>query len=183
MMGLVKTEQQARERVATANHGGSSTPALIQAVAAALMREAGVRRVLQHLNSRTRYRFTGIYHVEPPLLRNVCLFDRENPALDCSGAVTRLDETNCSITSRTSAPFATANAQRDPRLRQHPARDTVLCYSGVPIRLASGEAWGTLCHFDLRPRLMARSEIAVLEAVMPVIAQWISAGEAPLPLA
>jgi GAF domain-containing protein len=149
----------------------------IATVIAGLLRDVGIRRALQYLNARTRYRFTGIYHVEPPVLRNICLFDRENPTLDCSGAVTRLDETYCSITSSRSAPFATADASRDPRLRDHAARESVLCYSGVPIRLPSGATWGTLCHFDLRPRLMAETEIAVLEAVMPVFEEWISARE------
>jgi hypothetical protein len=142
---------------------------------AGLLRDAGIGRALQYLNARTRYRFTGVYRVEPPLLRNICLFDRENPTLDCSGALRRLDETYCSIVSDTSAPFATADAGRDPRVREHAARESVLCYSGVPIRLSSGAMWGTLCHFDLRPRLMADGEIAVLEAAAPGIAQWIGA--------
>lgn len=153
------------------------TPVGIEAVIAGFLRDAEIGRVLQYLNARTRYRFTGVYHVEPPLLRNMYLFDRENPTLDCSGAVSRLDETYCSITATMSAPFATADASRDPRLREHAARESVLCYSGVPIRLASGATWGTLCHYDLRPRLMTDGEIAVLEAAAPMLAQWISAGE------
>ena len=152
-----------------------STPSF-DVVLTRILRDGGIRKALQYLNARTRYRFTGIYHVEAPLLRNVHLFDRENPTLDCSGAVTRLDETYCSITSATSAPFSTPDASRDARLRDHAARESVLCYAGVPIRMPSGSTWGTLCHFDLRPRLMARGEIAVLEAVMPVVAEWLRLG-------
>jgi GAF domain-containing protein len=176
MMELVTIGEHRSERGAAASRD-SGTSGGIEIVVAGLLRDAGVRRALQYLNARTRYRFTGIYRLEPPLLRNVCLFDRENPTLDCSGDVKRLDETYCSIVSRTSAPFATADARHDSRLREHPARETVLCYSGVPIRLPSGSTWGIFCHFDLRPRLMAHAEIPVLESVMPVIAQWVDAAE------
>lgn len=151
-----------------ATHSGVAT------IVARLLHGVGIHGALQFLNARTRYRFTGLYRVEAPFLRNMHLFDRENPTVDCSGAVSRLDETYCSITSRTSAPFATADAVRDERLREHAARESVLCYAGVPVRLPSGTTWGTLCHFDLRPRLMAPGEIAVLESVMPVVAEWLS---------
>jgi GAF domain-containing protein len=174
MMEQVTPDQHRSGQDSKTNAGGA-TPGGVEKIVAGLLRDAGIGRVLRYLNGRTRYRFTGIYHVEPPLLRNVHLFDRENPTLDCSGAVSRLDETYCSITSSRSVPFATADASRDPRLREHAARESVLCYSGVPIRLASGATWGTLCHFDLRPRLMPDEETAVLQAVVPMIAQWISA--------
>ena len=174
-MGLARLAQSRGGRAVAATNG-KDTPSAVEAVVAGLLRDAGIGPVLQYLNARTRFRFTGVYHVEPPVLRNVHLFDRENPTLDCSGAVAPLDETYCSITSTTSAPFATANARRDSRLREHAARESVLCYSGVPIRLPSSATWGTLCHYDLRPRLMAATEIAVLESVIPVIAEWISAG-------
>lgn len=150
------------------------TPGRVEAVVAELLRDAGIRQVLQYLNARTRYRFTGVYHIEPPLLRNVALFDRENPTLDCSGAVARLDETSSATAAAASAPCAVFGAARDARLCGHLAPDAVLCYSGVRIRLASGSTWGTLCHFDLRPRLLLASEIDVLHAVMPAIARWIT---------
>src|SRR5690349_7006368 len=45
------------------------------------LHDLGPKGALEFLNARTRYRFTGIYHAEPPLLRNLFLFDRENPSL------------------------------------------------------------------------------------------------------
>ena len=141
---------------------------------AQLLHERGLHDALGYLNERTRYRFTGLYRADPPLLRNIGLFDRENPDIDPSGAVTKLDETYCSIPCSTLRPFSTVDAANDARLVAHAARDSVLCYAGVPIRLASGQPWGTLCHFDLRPRLLVGDEIGALTTVAPVLAEWIA---------
>jgi GAF domain-containing protein len=154
--------------------GATSAHATCAAHFARLLHGRGLPAALGYLNERTRYRFTGLYRAEPPLLHNVALFDRENPDLDGSGAVAKLDETYCSITRRTGSPFSTDDALHDARLTTHAARDSVLCYSGVPIRLGNGLAWGTLCHFDLRPRLLPPDELAVLASVAPVVAEWLA---------
>ena len=131
----------------------------------------GTLAALRYLNSRTRFRYTGIYHAEPPMLRNVDLFDRENPRVNVSGDVKPLDETYCGIICGTNARFATGDALGDARLSGHAARETVLSYSGAPIRLANGEACGSLCHFDTRPRLLSAEEMRVLEAIAPLFAR------------
>jgi len=141
---------------------------------AALLRERGLHAALAFLNARTRYRFTGLYRAAPPLLHNVALFDRENPSLAGSGAVAVLEETYCSITRHTGEPFTVDDAMRDERLTTHAARDSVLCYSGVPIRLGNGLPWGSLCHFDLRPRLVPRNELVILRDVAPAVAAWLA---------
>lgn len=126
---------------------------------------AGPIAALRFLNARTRFRFTGVYRVEPPLLRNVYLYDRENPTLNVSGDVSRLDDTFCALVWREDRPFATPDAPEDERLVSHSARERVQSYCGVPIRLASGCVSGTLCHFDVRPRLLPPSELEVLQLV------------------
>lgn len=141
---------------------------------ARLLRDGGLHAALAYLNERTRYRFTGLYRVEPPLLRNIGLFDRENPGIDVSGGVTRLEESYCSLTSSAAAPFMVQDAQSDERLVMHAARDSVLCYVGVPIRLPGGQPWGTLCHFDLRPRLLVTDELGALTTVAPVLTEWLA---------
>ncbi len=171
---LAGLEQDMLVRTSSAAAKGTGTKCA--ATISALLRGAGLHAALGALNARTRYRFTGLYKAEPPLLHNVALFDRENPSVAASGAVARLEETYCSITRDTGAPFSTNDAQRDDRLVGHAARDSVLCYSGVPIRLDSGVPWGTLCHFDLRPRLLPADELAVLRSVAPVVAEWLATG-------
>ena len=153
---------------------GASARTTCAARFARVLHETGLHSALGYLNERTRYRFTGLYRADAPLLRNIGLFDRENPNLDVSGAVTKLDDTYCGITTAGTVPFAVQDAPNDDRLVTHAARHSVLCYAGVPIRLASGQPWGTLCHFDLRPRLLASDELGALTTVAPVVVEWLS---------
>ena len=106
-----------------------------------MLERYGVSAVLALLNARTRYRFTGVYRLEPPLLRNVHLYDRENPSLDGSGG--------CD-------PFV--------------APSSMTSSLGVPIRGADGRVSGTLRHFDRRPRLVPTGEELVLARVATAFA-------------
>jgi GAF domain-containing protein len=142
----------------------------------ALLRSSGIHAALAYLNHRTRYRFSGVYRVDPPMLRNVHLYDRENPTLNVSGDINTLRDTYCSIVGVTGSCFETEDASRDPRLSDHYWRETILSYIGVPIRLPSGNVCGTLCHFDVRPRLPPRGERAVLEQIAPLIGDWLLQG-------
>lgn len=131
-------------------------------------------QALSALNSRTRFRFTGLYRVEPPSLRNEYLFDRENPSLSLGGEVTPLSNTYCGIVAATKQPFVADDAPHDARLVAHPARESVVSYAGVPVRTADGRIFGTLCHFDLRPRILPPDELAILEAVSTVLSGWLA---------
>lgn len=143
-----------------------------------LLESEGVHAALRYLNSRASHRFTGIYRVDAPTLRNLRLFDRENPMLRV-GSDTPMRETYCSLVAASGEPFATADSRADPRLREHPARDSTLAYSGVPLRDETGATWGTLCHFDILPRPVPEEEIAVLEAVAPRILSALREEEVP----
>ena len=107
------------------------------------------------------------------MLRNIRLFDRENPRVNVSGSVIALVDGYCGIACSTNAAFATPNSQRDPRLRSHPARTSMRSYAGVPVRAIDGSAWGTLCHFDMRPRVIPPAEVPLLELVAPLFAEWV----------
>ncbi|MGH7664626.1 MAG: hypothetical protein ACRENI_10080 [Gemmatimonadaceae bacterium] len=128
-----------------------------------ILGEKGVHAALRFLNARTSHRFTGIYRFDPPTLRNVRLYDKENPRLDV-GADAPMRETYCSIVGETRGPFATGDTRSDPRLVTHPARESVIAYCGVPLG-----SQGTLCHFDLTPRPTCEDEIDVLQAAAPLI--------------
>lgn len=128
----------------------------------ALLETGGLREALGFLNARTRHRYTGLYRFDPPMLRGVCVFDRENPTLNVGGDMP-MRETYCSLVGQTQEAVVIRDAARDPRLRTHPARDVYLAYCGVPVALADGRCVGTLCHFDVRPRITPAAAIALLE--------------------
>ena len=137
---------------------------------ATLLANEGPAATLRYLNGRTRFRFTGVYRAEPPLLVNVLLFDRENPTLNLSGDVCRLEDTYCARVVVDERPFIVLDSLRDPRVVAHVARERVQSYCGVPIWLDGGLLWGTLCHYDVRPRLLPIAEVEVLEHVAPLFA-------------
>jgi len=135
-----------------------------------LVAAGDVDTVLRQLNARTRFRFTGLYRVDPPLLHNLHLYDRENPELNLAGECSVLVDTYCALIADDACPFTTADSSTDLRLVMHGARESVRSYCGVPIRSAGGLVWGTLCHYDVRPRLAPRVELATLEHVATLLA-------------
>lgn len=132
----------------------------------------GLRDALAYLNSRTRHRYTGVYRFAPPMLRNVALFDRENPSLT-TGCDVPMEETYCSIVGARTAPYAMEDARNEEDLVMHPARLSVVSYCGVPLFGDDGTCIGTLCHFDDRPRLIPFDELPLLmeaaRAVAPLV--------------
>ena len=132
-----------------------------------------LHEALRLLNDRTRHRFTGIFRLDPPMMRNVALYDRENPQLRLCGDIP-LRETYCSIALETLSPVTIRDARIEPRVADHPARDSVLSYCGVPLLAADGRAVGTLCHYDLRPRLIPVAELPLLRRVAPMVARMIA---------
>jgi GAF domain-containing protein len=113
------------------------------------------------------------------VLRNVALFDREDPGARV-GPDAPLLETYCSIVGATGATFATDDTRHDPRTAAHPARDAVVSYCGALVRAPDGRAVGTLCSFDVQARPVPSHEIPLLEAVAPLLAPAVLAhGQTP----
>jgi GAF domain-containing protein len=138
----------------------------------------GVHAGLGVLNRLTMKRFTGVYRFDPPVLRNLYIFDRGNPG-DPVGADAPMRETYCSIVGESEQAFFTEDASGDARLTQHPARGNVLSYCGALLRSEPEQLpFGTLCNFDLIPRSLLPSEIPLLEAAAPLIAGAVLAAEA-----
>ena len=136
---------------------------------ASVLDGSGLHAALAFLNARTRHRYTGVYRFDPPLLRSVCLFDRENPPLTLGGDVP-MSETYCSLVGEGATPFGTSDAGADERLVRHPARESVLAYCGVPLHADCGRCIGTLCHYDVRPRLIPHIEIPLMARAAALIA-------------
>jgi GAF domain-containing protein len=128
----------------------------------------GLRVALGYLNSQTRFRFTGAYRLAPPLLRSIEIFDRENPAIALVAEV-EMQTTYCSIVGETKDGLAVDDAALDERVKTHPAREKYAAYCGVPLRRPDGEAFGTLCHYDPRPRIGTAGQLQLLERVAPLV--------------
>lgn len=136
--------------------------------------KGGVHAALAVLNKGTDHRFTGVYRFDGEMLRNVCLFDRQNPT-SVVGDDAPLRETYCSIVGRGRVSFVSANTVDDARLTEHPARLSVQSYCGVLLRNADATPFGSLCHFDLLPVEPLDDALDLLEGVAPLITYLLAA--------
>ena len=138
------------------------------------LRHRGLYAALALLNNRTRFRYTGVYRFAPPLLHNVCLFDRENPQVRTRGDL-QLDDTYCGIVARSGEPLVVENSLTDHRLLWHPSRKTVIAYNAVPLLDTTDKCFGSLCHWDVRPRLLPVGEADLLHELAPLVAHAVIA--------
>jgi GAF domain-containing protein len=130
----------------------------------AILHREGVRPALIFLNGLTSHRFSAIYQFEHETLRNLYFYDRENPEIESIEEIP-VTASYCVFLRETGVLFHTSDALRDERVRTHPKREKVLAYCGVPLLDAKGALFGSICHFDLRPRVIADSDVELMESV------------------
>ncbi|CAN5364812.1 hypothetical protein BH23GEM2_BH23GEM2_22690 [soil metagenome] len=135
-----------------------------------VLREGGVYAALRFLNDRTRHRYTGAYLFDPPRLVNYCLFDRDNPGVRSMSDLV-LRDSYCALVAEDGEEFITNDALRDRRLASHPKQRLTVAYHGHALRDDTGECFGSLCHWDTRPRLLAATEAPLLRAAAGLIAR------------
>lgn len=88
---------------------------------------------------------------------------------------TPLDRSVCQYAVANGVPLILEDARADPIFKNHPAvRDgTVVAYLGIPLIDQSGNAIGTLCVFDTKPRLWGTGHVQVLTDLAALAAERI----------
>ncbi len=124
--------------------------------------DGGVRGAVAFLNSLTPHRFTSLYRFDGPTLRSVTFFDRENPDVESCEDVP-VEASYCVFVRDAAASFRIEDAAGDERVRNHPKRDTVRRYCGVPLLDQDGQMFGSICHFDFKPGRVADRDVELLE--------------------
>ena len=127
--------------------------------------------MLNFLNSRTTFRYTGIFRWEGDMVRTICLFDRNGEKVPSSPTV-RLDDTFCQFVTEASN-FITTESANDERLMKFKNRDAMDSYVGLPLLREPGDIYGTLCHFDPEARLISDSEVLFLQAVAVLLMDYL----------
>jgi len=130
------------------------------------LQQQGVHAALDYLNQRTPHRYTGIYRFDGAMLRNEVLFDRLQPSVR-HGADAPLAATYCALVGRQEAPLQILDASVDPLAQD--IDTAVISYCGVLIRDAQGQAYGTLCHYDLQ----RTTDLPLLEAAAQLLYQYL----------
>ncbi len=129
-----------------------------------ILRTEGVRPALVFLNHLTEHRFSALYQFEKETLRNLYFYDREHPEIQTTEEIP-VTASYCVFLRDTGGLFHTSDALRDGRVRSHPKREQVQSYCGVPVMDATGNLFGSICHFDLQPRIIADRDVELMEAV------------------
>jgi CheY-like chemotaxis protein len=139
-----------------------------------------MRGLLQLLNATGPFRFTSILRFDGENLASVWTFDREAPDADSFPIDKTVAQSYCSLVRESDATVSIPDVALVPSLQQHPARHSVLSYCGVPLRREDASLYGTLCHFDVAPRLFADSTVKRLEETAVLLRAHLPADDAPL---
>ncbi len=88
---------------------------------------------------------------------------------------TSLDRSICQYTVANGLALILEDARTDPVFKNHPAvRDgSVVAYLGIPLLDHDGNAIGTLCVFDTKPRLWSTGHVQVLSDLVALTAEKI----------
>ena len=143
-----------------------------------ILRREGLRALVAHLNQLTQHRFTSLYRFEREQLESICFYDRENPARLSTPGIPVL-ASYCVFVRDTALPFATPDSLCDGRVRDHPQREVVRAYCGVPLIGEDGRVFGSVCHFDYQPRVLTPANLDLLEAVATLLNEEFAAGLSP----
>jgi len=135
---------------------------------AALLRQQGTHAALGYLNHRTPHRYTGLFRFEDDMLRNELLFDRALLHVQ-QGADVPLALTYCALVGQQEAPILILDAATDPQAQG--VATPVLSYCGVLVRNERGQAYGTLCHYDLQRCQERTTDLPLLEAAAQLLHQ------------
>jgi hypothetical protein len=131
------------------------------------LNQHGLHAALGFLNGRVHFRFTGVFSFDGPMLRNVCLFDREGPH-QRRGDDAPVSQTYCGITGSGGDCLEIGDGRVDSRFPWMQA-NAVIAYCGVPVFEPHGDVIGTLCHSDLRPCQVPKPELPTLRAAASLV--------------
>jgi GAF domain-containing protein len=135
-----------------------------------VLKASGARDALAYLLSQSDYRFIGVFRFQDGKANAAIHYDRENPTVLNATEVPDT-ATYCCFVRDSQGVFTTANALTDQRLTDHPAREAVLAYCGVPVMDSSGHLLGTLCHYDVVPRDPSQLDFELLLRVAVALQQ------------
>jgi GAF domain-containing protein len=136
-----------------------------------LLQDQGIYEALRFINSTSVHRFTALYAIEGPILRNICLVDKEDEAIRQMDSIKVVDS-YCLYVRNSNQKFITPNSLEDPRVAGHPKQASIQSYCGIPL-VSARAMLGTLCHFDFVPLAYTEDEVLLLEMISPILVAWL----------
>ncbi|MET0328763.1 MAG: GAF domain-containing protein [Luteimonas sp.] len=129
-----------------------------------LLLAGNVREALQLLNLQSRLRFTALYRLGPTHAQNFIMVDRDDARAPLMDDIPH-DATYCQLVEAMKAELVIPDALSEPGLADHPSRELVQAYCGVPLLDESGNVFGTLCQFDLLPSEIDATTLELMHEV------------------
>lgn len=118
--------------------------------------QSELRSAVAKLNAQSGCRYTSILRfAENHTLVSIWTHDREAPDADAFPVGLPVAASYCVLIQRDGALCKIENAPLDVRVTDHPKRDELACYVGVPIWTGGGQLFGSLCSYDREPRLVS----------------------------
>ena len=139
----------------------------------AAMHEGGVSAALSVLNAGVPHRYSAIFKLDGPLLRNTHMFDKLGQLRPEGLETVVLAESFCQVVLRDGF-LLVDHSGRERQLDGSPYQNVVVAYHGVPILDNAGELSGTLCHFDMVEQSLSDPEFACLQEAARLFAGELS---------
>ena len=130
----------------------------------------GLNAGLMLLNARVPHRYTAVYRLSDDYLRRLAFFDKQGgPGLGF--AEVPFKDSFCELAVK-QPPMVVTDVVTDPRLDAHPNPGLLMSYVGLPLSVAPGALYGTLCHYDTSAHPLGDAELLFLEQASELLAQF-----------
>jgi GAF domain-containing protein len=128
----------------------------------------GLRGALAYLNRRVPHRFTALHIRDFDVLKNVYVYDRDDPAAKPFMNLP-VYETFCALVLANGQPLVINHAEMDPEATQPVHNAVARSYCGVPLHRPDGSIFGTLCHYDFDSGEIGTAELAILSTASQIL--------------
>ena len=135
----------------------------------AILETDGIRPALIYLHSLADYRYLSILRFPDGRARSVVHVDGTDLSIESFDEVPET-ATYCRFVNAGNRAFATVESRLDDRTEDHPARERLQAYCGIPILTPEGEPIGVLCHYDEAPRDPGQLDLELLLQVSSALA-------------
>ncbi len=123
-----------------------------------------IRELIADVSVESPCRYTSLLRfTEDDQLASVWTHDRERPSRDEFPLGLPIEASYCVLVRADGKTCTVENARIDPRTTQHPKRDELAAYVGVPIFDPDGAMFGTLCSYDAEPQAIGARVQTLLE--------------------
>lgn len=134
-----------------------------------ILESTGMRAAVIFLNELTTHRYTSVVIFDGPNGKHAYFYDRQNPAQEYAPDFL-LHMSYCIYVKRFGAPFSVENAPEDSRVDpDHPKREVIRSYCGMPLTDTDGNVIGSACHYDSDSMPIAAEDVELLEAFSKMV--------------